>query len=123
MTIQTMTLKEFHDALKAQGVASRRHAALKCPMCGTVQSMHSLIQAGAGKTEDDVEKYAGFSCVGRWTGAGSPRPKPDGEPCNWTLGGLLTLHELEVITPDGQRHPRFAPASPKEAQALEAAWS
>lgn len=118
--MNTMTLQEFHEALKAQGVSSHMDFALKCPMCGTVQSGVDLIAAGAGADFDAVEKYLGFSCVGRWTGAGSPRKAPDGKPCNWTLGGLFSLHKLEVVTPDGKRHPRFEPATPAEAQALKA---
>lgn len=117
--MQTMTLEEFHTALRAQGCSSVKHAAFKCPMCGTVQSATSLINAGAGKDFDDVERFLGFSCVGRWTGAGEPRNKPDGKPCNWTLGGFLQLHKLVVITPDGERHPRFEIALPDEAKALE----
>ena len=26
-----------------------------------------------------------------------------------TLGGLFKIHELEVVTPDGEHHPRFMP--------------
>lgn len=117
--MKTMTVEDFHAALKAQGVSARRHLALVCPMCGTVQSMQSLIAAGAGENEDAVERSVGFSCVGRWTGAGAPRKEPDGQPCNWTLGGLFQLHKLEIVTPDGERHPHFEPASPEAAQALE----
>lgn len=113
--MKTMTLEEYHSALKAQGVP-RENLALVCPLCKCVQSAADLIEAGAGRTFDDVERYLGFSCVGRWTGAKSPRAKPDGKPCDWTLGGLFTLHELEVITPDGETHPRFEPATPEQAQ-------
>lgn len=119
--MKTMTLEEFHAALKAQGMSSQLHLALKCPMCATVQSAFDLIAAGAGDDFDAVERYLGFSCFGRFTGAASPRKKPDGQPCNWTLGGLFPLHQLEVVTPDGKHHPRFEPATPAEAQALMAA--
>ena len=118
--MQTMTVDEFLGALKAQGVNSHIHFALKCPMCGTVQSAADLIAAGAGADFDAVEKYLGYSCVGRFTGAGSPRKTRDGKPCNWTLGGLFKVHKLEVVTPDGERHPRFEPATPEEAQANHA---
>ena len=114
--MQTMSMDEYIDAAKAQGVPCE-HVAMMCPMCGTVQSDADLIAAGAGADFDEVEKYLGFSCVGRFTGAGSPREKPDGKPCNWTLGGLFALHRLEVVTPDGKRHPRFELATPAEAQA------
>lgn len=114
--MQTMTIEEFHTALKAQGV-ERDDLAVRCPICKTVQSARDLIDAGAGNDFEAVEKYLGFSCVGRFNGAGHPRKKPDGKPCNWTLGGFLQLHCLEVVTPDGKRHPRFEPATPEEAKA------
>lgn len=112
--IKSMPLAEFQDAIKAQGVEMLDYAFV-CPCCGTVQSARDLIKAGAGETFDDVQKYIGFSCVGRWTGAGSPRKNKDGKPCNWTLGGLFQLHTLEVVTEDGKRHPHFEPASPERA--------
>ncbi|KFH24300.1 hypothetical protein IB61_11625 [Brucella abortus LMN2] len=67
-----------------------------------------------------LKKYLGFSCVGRFTGAPSPRSTPDGKPCDWTLGGLLSLHKLEIVDENGELHPRFEIASPEEAQALAA---
>jgi hypothetical protein len=115
-TMQTLTLDEYHAALKAQGVPTE-HIAVKCPMCATVQSGADLITAGAGADFDAVEKYLGFSCVGRFMGADGPRKKPDGKPCDWTLGGLFALHTLEVVTPDEKRHPRFEVATPDEARA------
>lgn len=118
--IETITIPEFHVRLKAQGVKRHEDFAFKCPMCGTVQSGQSLICAGAGKDFDAVEKYVGFSCVGRFTGAGAPRKKPDGKPCDWTLGGFFRLHKLEVIDEGGKHRPRFEIATPEEAQALAA---
>lgn len=113
----SMTLDEFIAVLKAQRVPTD-HFAFICPMCGTVQSGDDLIKAGAGKDFDEIEKYLGFSCVGRWTGAGPPpKDKTLGKGCNWTLGGLFALHKLEVVTPDGEKHPGFEPATPEQAQA------
>lgn len=114
--MKTMKVEDFHAALKGQGVPSSEDYAVICPMCSTVQSARDLIAAGAGKDMDEVEKYLGFSCVGRFTGAPSPRKEADGLSCNWTLGGLFSLHKLEVITPDGKKHPRFDLASPEQAQ-------
>lgn len=116
--VKTISIDDFRAGLKAQGVSDRTHSAVKCPMCKTVQSIHSFVCAG---TEPEMaENYIGFSCVGRVTGAEGPRKEPDGKPCNWTVGGLFRLHELEVITKDGEHHPHFDLASPEEAQALEA---
>lgn len=114
---ETIRLSDFRARLKEQGVSDRLHAAFKCPLCKTVQSMQSFICAGV--SADEAEKYIGFSCVGRMTKAGSPRKTPDGKPCNWTLGGLFQLHELEVIDAEGRHHPHFEIATPEEAQALE----
>ena len=116
--MEKISLAEFRSRLKAQGVSDRKHAAFKCPLCKTVQSMQSFICSG--QDESQAEKYIGFSCIGRLTGAGSPRKVPDGKPCNWSLGGLLRLHELEVTDDDGAVHPHFEIASPEEAKALEA---
>ena len=117
--MNTMTLEEFKAAVKAQGVPIE-HVAMRCPRCGCLQTATDLIEAGAGADFDAVEKYLGFSCVGRFTGAGSPRREPDGKPCNWTLGGLFRLHTFEVVTPDGEHHPRFELGTPEEAKKLMA---
>lgn len=115
--MKTVTIEEFYETLKAQGVPFR-HFAFICPMCKTIQSQDDLIRAGAGKTEEDVDKFIGFSCVGRWTNAGGPRKTPDGKPCNWTLGGLISLHVYQVKDPDWDKpHPLFEPATPEAAQA------
>lgn len=119
--VEQIDVAEFHRRLKAQGVSSRNHAALKCPMCDTVQSLASLVAAGA--TPEEAERLIGFSCEGRLTDAGPPPNKPTEKRrvrgCNWTLGGLFKLHRLEVIA-DGEPHPRFEVATPEEAKALEA---
>ena len=117
--METIQLDEFRARIKAQGVSDRSHAAFKCPMCKTVQSITSFTCAGADA--ETAEKYIGFSCIGRITGAEGPRKAPDGNPCNWTLGGLFRLHEMEVIDEEGTSHPHFEVATPAEAQALEAA--
>lgn len=121
--VRKITLDQFKQELRGQGVSSHEHFALRCPICETVQSARSLIAAGAGDGFDQVEKYLGFSCVGRFTNAGPYKKSAlAGNGCDWTLGGLFRLHHLEVVTPDGEHHPRFEVASPDEAKALEAAF-
>ncbi|MDB6178968.1 hypothetical protein PAF17_15865 [Paracoccus sp. Z330] len=114
--MKTLTIPEYHAELKAQGVEDRADLAMICPMCGTVQSARDLIAAGAGLDFESVERFLGFSCFGRWTKAGAPRKEPDGKPCNWTLGGLFSLHKLEVVDESGTKHPRFELATPEQAQ-------
>lgn len=72
-----MTLEEFQAAQRAQGVRDHEDIAVVCQRCRTVQSARDLIAAGAGATFDDVAKYLGFSCYGRWTHAPEPRREPD----------------------------------------------
>ena len=113
----TVTLETFHAAIAAQGVP-REHWAVRCPICGTVQSIQDLIDAGAGADYNAVRHFFAFSCVGRWTGAGQHRRGwPPGRGCAWTLGGLLPIHTYEVVLPNGEVHPLFEPASPAEARA------
>lgn len=119
--MRTIKVDQFHEELKAQGTSAREHAALKCPVCGTVQSMALLRQQGC--PDDKIETQIGFSCVGRWNGAGPA--ERDGTPasgdkpgCDWTLGGLFRIHKLEVEM-DGKMHPVFEPATADEAQTLE----
>lgn len=112
----TINLEQFTAILLLQGVPME-HLAFKCPICKTVQSASDLIAAGAGQNFDQVEKYLAFSCVGRFTNAGPHEGNAPGKGCDWSLGGLFRLHELEVITEEGESHPRFMPASPEEAQA------
>jgi hypothetical protein len=125
--METLTIEQFHQRLKAQGVTSREHVALKCPICGTVQSIASLKAAGA--SDEVAERSIGWSCEGRLThvGPAAARDAKDAKSiarrkvrgCDWTLGGLLKLHEMEVIDEDGERHPRFVVATPDEARQLE----
>lgn len=119
--MKRITTEEVRELFRAQGVA-REHLAFKCPMCGTVQSMASL--RAAGVAESDLLNVVGFSCEGRFTHR-LPPPRDEAERkartargCNWTLGGLLRLHAMEV---DGE--PTFEPASPEEAQALAKAMA
>jgi hypothetical protein len=115
-----MKLEEFHAAIAAQGVP-RESIAMKCPACGTVQTLGEFRAAVAaatperikgyfGKDAIDPELHFGFDCIGRLV------DKPT-IGCDWTLGGFLKAHTLEVIGVDGEPHPMFEPATPEEAQA------
>ena len=123
---------EVMALFEVQGVSSHRHYATVCPMCGTVQSMASLVNSGADPST--VERSFEFSCEGRLSGAG---PWPNSEKkqaarraagprgCDWTLGGLFSIHKAEVTTitdgGDERVSPMFDVATPEQAQALEAA--
>lgn len=106
--VDQISISDFRDRLKEQGVAGREHSAFKCPRCTTVQSISSMVKAGLNSS--DAEKYIGFSCIGRFS---------KNEGCDWTLDGLFKIHTLEVIDEAGAAHPMFQCASPDEAQELE----
>jgi len=81
--------------------------------------MASMVDAGCPK--DQVHKYIGYSCEGRWRGSGSEfngQKDQSKRGCNWTLGGFLQLHKFEVETEDGEVNPFFEPATPEQAQEL-----
>lgn len=117
--MKRITVPEFHALLKAQDVPTREDLAFKCPRCGTIQSMGDLLDTGMDKIQ--AEKYLGFSCVGRFTNAGSATkegtPAPGKVGCDWTLGGLFHLHNLEVTDKAGKVHPMFDICEPEEAKA------
>ena len=116
-TRRKITVSQFHEELKAIG-GDPVNWQFVCPACGTKQSAQSFYDAGFKKGEGEVNKYLGFSCIGRFTGQGDAgiSAKNRGEPwdkgCNWTLGGLFQIHTLEILTPDNVAHPHFEIATP-----------
>ena len=103
---RSITHAEFIAILEAQGVP-RHHCAFRCVRCDNIQSAFSLSRF---MTPDKAADRCYFSCEGRYN---------SGERgCDWTLGGLFTIHTLEVITDEGVQVPCFEPATPEEAQAL-----
>lgn len=80
----------------------RRHGAPRawafiCPMCKTRQTIQMLFDAGL--SQDGVHGAMAFSCIGRYQ---------PGIGCDWTLGGLLQMHELEIIMDQGNGNVRPA---------------
>lgn len=102
--VERITRDEFHGRIRAQGMDRLEDVAFRCVSCGTVQSAQCLIGAGAGKDLEEVERFLGFSCVGRFDA---------NRGCDWTLGGLFTIHVLEV-----EGRPCFALAGQDEAKHL-----
>jgi len=73
-----------------------KHWKFKCCNCGHEQTIADFI---AAKIEQPNEKVY-FSCIGRWTG-GKGTMSNAKQPCNYTLGGLLTLNEVQVRDEEG----------------------
>ena len=111
-----LTREQYLAKLRDQGVP-REHYAFICPACGTVQSIHDFVVAGVDPGK--VENVIAFSCIGRATHRKAPpllRDRGKQIGCDWTLGGLLAIHEWEVVDEEGKHHPFFAIASPELAQ-------
>lgn len=114
-----ITHAQFIAEYRAQS-ETREGIVFICPACGTLQNAHDLIAAGAGANFEDVGGTIGFTCVGRFTGQGSPSKAIAGKGCNWTLGGLFQTHTLTVVGADGGKHPHFELASREQADAHRA---
>lgn len=110
---------EFVSEAKKRFGEDPRHWKVVCPMCRTAQSPADLLATGKFVPgSGEVNKVFGYSCIGRFTGqrdegiiarhAGQLWDKG----CNWTLGGLLQCHEVEIVREDGTTYPHFdlAPA-------------
>ncbi|MGL0941545.1 VVA0879 family protein [Vibrio vulnificus] len=112
MTIHTLTIEEFQARIKAQGHKDTIDVTFQCPKCKTLQSLRQLMEATGLTREEANNRYLGFSCIGRFNN------KEIG--CDWTLGGLFQIHELEVVDQEGKRHPHFMPMTPEQAAQGEA---
>jgi hypothetical protein len=101
-----------------------QHWKFVCPMCGTAQSAADLLATGKFTPgAGEANRVLGFSCIGRFTGQGDEgiaavnAGKPWDKGCNWTLGGLLQTHSVELLDDAGKKFPHFdlAPAPGGEA--------
>jgi hypothetical protein len=85
------------DQWKAEGTrlfgSDHRNWKFKCPQCGNVQSYRDF-----EGLVDHPEDVFFFSCIGRWK---------KGVGCDWTLGGLFQIHNVEVTAEDGTVVPSF----------------
>lgn len=95
--MKTVTLEDFQTEGERRFGKERKNWQLQCPQCK--QAMIAEDYRAAGVLVDDINKYVGFSCVGRFN---------DGKKgCDWTLGGLFQIHELEIQDEEGNMHPHF----------------
>lgn len=69
-----------------------------CPSCGHIASVIEYKNAGA------TEGQVGFSCIGRYLGAGDEHTfRKSGGPCNYAGGGLIGINPVTVIFPNGKK--------------------
>lgn len=87
-----------------------RHWAFRCISCGHVQTAAEIADRyGLDLARAGARVYV--SCEGRLGGPG----------CNWSLGGLLKMHTLEVLEPESQCFdPVFEFADPRADAMVEA---
>lgn len=117
--METITLQEFQDRCRAQGVP-REHMAFICPRCGTVQSMASLRSVGC--PPENLEKAIGHTCEGVYCGVAGFRPfrtlrETPLRGCDFYLGPRHSQPDL-VVTYRNHSYGHFQVASPEEAQSL-----
>jgi len=86
-----------YDEWKAEAIKlfgkKARFWRFKCPQCGHIQSIDSVLTHNPQLPEADIRKWINYSCEGRFT------PKFG---CDWTLGGLFQIHKIEVIFTDSE---------------------
>lgn len=112
--MKTLTQEQFVTEAKRRFGPDYLNWKFVCPACGTVQSIRQLKDAvvSSGGTPADVEGYIGFSCIGRFTKQGDAgisahhKGQSWNKGCNWTLGGLFTIHTMEVEI-EGRKRPCF----------------
>jgi len=96
MTKQIIKQKEWEKEGERRFGKKRRNWRFVCPNCNLIQSGQDFLDEGF-KAEDVID-VIGFSCIGRWV-------KRKG--CDWSLGGLLKIHDLEIELEDGNKRPIF----------------
>ena len=95
----TLTLDEWRAKGKEIfGSDNPRDWKFKCVSCGHVQCYDDF-----KGLVDEPENVFYFSCIGRWK---------KGVGCDWTLGGLLRFHGIEVTSQEGENIPVFNFANP-----------
>lgn len=109
-----LTLDEYHEALRSEWGDDAMQWRVECPSCGTIQCLQDFFDATNPQTADDknaLARLAGFSCIGRVTGATGAFNREKHKPCNYTSGGLFCINTLFVVREDGKETPAFAPAT------------
>jgi len=96
--MRTMTQEAWHARGTELYGENPNHWKFRCPACGHVQSMQGMLDRNPDLKPGDIEGRVYFSCEGRLT---------EGVGCDWSLGGLLKMHALEVFDADGVKHNIF----------------
>ncbi len=93
MDIKILTFEQWEKKGEKLFGKDKKLWKFKCVKCGHVQTWQDFIDH---KIDEPETKFF-FSCLGRWV---------DKIGCDWTLGGLFTIHKIEVLR-NGEKHPVF----------------
>lgn len=100
---RTIPLSEFLAEASSRFGNDPNEWRFECVRCGGTQSAKEFMDLGL--SEEDASKTAHYSCIGRIDSS---------RGCDWSLGGLFSIHTLEVERPDGDVVPCFELAPPPE---------
>ena len=81
--MEKQTKEEFMEQGEKLFGKDKKEWKFRCISCGECQTYNDFKEAGV----DDPSGYVHFSCIGRFD---------EKRGCNWTLGGLFTIHQKEV---------------------------
>jgi len=96
--MRTMELKQWLARGTELYGDNMRAWRFRCVACGNVQSAELVDARNPELVGVNKSSWIYFACEGRHTA---------GVGCDWSLGGLFTIHRLEVIPPDGKPAPAF----------------
>lgn len=101
--MKQMTSKEWNAEGERLFGPDKKKWKFKCVNCGHVQSIEDCQKLGV----KDPQNYVYFSCIGRFIEGCKGELGNKKSPCNYTLGGLFNLAELEIIDEEGGKHSVF----------------
>ena len=113
--------------MKAKGIATYREAewlaeaerrfgsdrndwAFECVACGHIQSARSVMTHGCTDASMTIRAWLTHNCEGRYN-------KSYG--CDWSLGGMLHIHKVILISDKGVAYPMFEFAPGKSEAAVD----
>lgn len=99
--METMTLEQWKAKATELFGPDKKQWRFQCVRCKGTQTFQDFLDAGM--EPDEANKVVFYSCIGRWV---------KGRGCDWTLGGLFQIHELEVTNDTGESIPVFKFAAP-----------
>jgi len=82
-----MTYEEWINKAKKLFGKDSYNWKFKCPSCGHIQSINSMVEHNPSLNPEDIQNSVYFNCEGRIN---------EGYGCDWTLGGLFQVHKVEV---------------------------